>query len=46
MEPMINERLELKDGRMHVPMRPGLGSSLSEQALAWTAEKVAFGKRP
>jgi L-alanine-DL-glutamate epimerase-like enolase superfamily enzyme len=46
LEPMFNERLELKDGRMHVPNRPGLGFSLSEQALAWTAEKVAFGKRP
>ncbi|UUZ66056.1 mandelate racemase/muconate lactonizing enzyme family protein [Polaromonas sp. P1-6] len=46
LEPMFNERLELKDGRMHVPSRPGLGFSLSEQALAWTAEKAAFGKRP
>ena len=46
LEPMFNERLELKDGRMHVPTRPGLGFSLSEQALAWTAEKVEFGKRP
>lgn len=46
LEPMFNERLELKDGRMHVPDRPGLGFSLSEQALAWTADKVEFGKRP
>ena len=46
LEPMFNERLELKDGRMHVPTRPGLGFSLSEQALALTAEKAAFGKRP
>lgn len=46
LEPMFNERLELKDGRMHVPNRPGLGFSLSEQALAWTADKVAFGKKP
>lgn len=46
LEPMFNERLELKDGRMHVPNRPGLGFSLSEQALAWTADKVEFGKRP
>ena len=46
LEPMFNERLELKDGRMHVPTRPGLGFSLSEQALAWTSEKAAFGKRP
>lgn len=46
LEPMFNERLELKDGRMHVPDRLGLGFSLSEQALAWTADKVEFGKRP
>ena len=46
MEPMFNERLELKDGRMHVPTRPGLGFSLSAQALAWTADRVEFGKRP
>ena len=46
LEPLFNERLELKDGRMQVPTRPGLGFSLSEQALALTAEKAAFGKRP
>ena len=46
LEPLFNERLELKDGRMHVPTRPGLGFSLSEQALAWTADRVEFGKRP
>jgi L-alanine-DL-glutamate epimerase-like enolase superfamily enzyme len=34
------------DGRMHVPNRPGLGFSLSGQALAWMTDKVAFGKRP
>ena len=34
LEPMFNERLELKEGRMHVPTRPGLGFSLSERALA------------
>ena len=46
LEPMFNERLELKEGRMQVPTRPGLGFSLSDQALAWTAERAAFGKRP
>jgi L-alanine-DL-glutamate epimerase-like enolase superfamily enzyme len=39
-------RLQLKDGRMHVPDRPGLGFSLSEQALRWTTETQEFGKRP
>jgi L-talarate/galactarate dehydratase len=46
LEPMFNERLQIKDGRMVVPNRPGLGFSLSEQAVAWTAQKVEFGKRP
>ncbi len=45
-EPMWNERLEIRDGRMIVPNRPGLGLSLSEQARAWTAEQAEFGKRP
>lgn len=43
LEPMFNERLELRDGRMHVPNRPGLGFSLSEQARAWTTESASFG---
>jgi len=43
LEPLFNERLELKDGRMVVPTRPGLGISLSEQAFAWTRETAGFG---
>ena len=31
---------------MRVPDRPGLGLSLSEQALRWTAESAEFGQRP
>nr|WP_315595246.1 mandelate racemase/muconate lactonizing enzyme family protein [uncultured Cupriavidus sp.] len=46
LEPMFNERLELRDGRMVVPDRPGLGFSLSEQARRWTKETASFGKRP
>ncbi|MBS0341724.1 MAG: mandelate racemase/muconate lactonizing enzyme family protein [Proteobacteria bacterium] len=45
LEPLFNERLEIKDGRMIVPTRPGLGLSLSEQARAWTREVVEVGKR-
>ena len=30
------ERIEIGDGRMRVPTRPGLGLSLSEQARRWT----------
>ncbi len=46
LEPMFNERLELKNGRMQVPDRPGLGFTLSKQALAWTVDTAEFGKRP
>jgi len=46
LEPLFNERLEIKDGRMLVPTRPGLGLSLSEQAAAWTRETAEFGQRP
>jgi L-talarate/galactarate dehydratase len=46
LEPMFNERLEIRGGQMHLPSRPGLGFSLSEQARAWTADCAEFGKRP
>ncbi|GAA6120780.1 mandelate racemase/muconate lactonizing enzyme family protein [Acidovorax sp. FG27] len=45
LEPLFNERLELKDGRMQVPTRPGLGLSLSEQAARWTRASVEIGQR-
>jgi L-talarate/galactarate dehydratase len=40
LEPLFNERLELHEGRMKVPDRPGVGFSLSEQARAWTKDGV------
>ncbi|THC46314.1 mandelate racemase/muconate lactonizing enzyme family protein [Massilia sp. Mn16-1_5] len=46
LEPLFNERLELKNGRMIVPTRPGLGVSLSEQARAWNREQAEVGRRP
>jgi L-alanine-DL-glutamate epimerase-like enolase superfamily enzyme len=39
LEPLFNERLELRDGRMTVPRTPGLGLSLSDQTAAWTTER-------
>ncbi|MBR0687820.1 mandelate racemase/muconate lactonizing enzyme family protein [Bradyrhizobium manausense] len=45
LEPMFNERLQIKSGRMVVPNRPGFGFSLSEQAAAWTRESCEVGKR-
>ena len=46
LEPLFNERLTIRAGRMQLPNRPGLGFSLSEQALRWTAQSAAFGQRP
>ena len=44
LEPLFNERIEIANGRMLVPTRPGLGLSLSEQAKAWTREAAEFGR--
>lgn len=46
LEPLFNERLEIANGRMMVPTRPGLGLSLSDQARAWTRESAEIGQRP
>jgi L-alanine-DL-glutamate epimerase-like enolase superfamily enzyme len=45
LEPMFNERIEIKGGRMLVPTRPGLGISLTEQARAWTRETFEVNAR-
>lgn len=45
LEPLFNERIEIANGRMLVPTRPGLGLSLSEQARAWTRESAEVGQR-
>lgn len=45
LEPLFNERIEIANGRMLVPTRPGLGLSLSEQARAWTRERAEVGAR-
>lgn len=44
LNPLFNERLEIRDGRMIVPDRPGLGFTLSDQCRAWTHERVEFGR--
>ncbi|UVL83994.1 mandelate racemase/muconate lactonizing enzyme family protein [Pseudomonas sp. B21-028] len=46
LEPLFNERMQTRDGRMLVPTRPGLGLSLSERMAGWTANQAAFGQRP
>jgi L-alanine-DL-glutamate epimerase-like enolase superfamily enzyme len=46
LEPLFNERLEIADGRMLIPDRPGIGVTLTEQARAWTVAKQEFGIHP
>ncbi len=45
LEPLFDETLEIRDGRMVVPNRPGLGFTISEQARAWTVATHEEGKR-
>lgn len=42
LDPLFEERLETRDGRMLVPDRPGLGITFSGQAHAWTTESVTI----
>lgn len=44
LDPLFNERLETKDGRMLIPDRPGLGITISDQARAWTVDSAEFGR--
>ena len=46
LDPLFNEHLETRNGRMWVSDRPGLGFTLSEQARAWTVGTAEFGRRP
>lgn len=45
LEPLFNERIEIKDGRMLVPTRLGLGVSISERARAWTRDSIEIGNK-
>ncbi|WP_432488597.1 L-talarate/galactarate dehydratase [Kineococcus sp. SYSU DK018] len=40
LHPLFEERLEISGGRMHLSARPGLGVTISEQARAWTVDRV------
>lgn len=46
LDPLFNEHMEIKDGRMIVSNRPGLGVTLSDQLRAWTVETSEIGTRP
>jgi L-talarate/galactarate dehydratase len=38
LQPLFNEHPQIREGRMFVPNRPGLGFTLSDQARAWTRD--------
>lgn len=42
LEPLFNERLQVRDGRMLVPNRPGLGLTLSDRARTWITDRIEF----
>jgi len=42
--PLFPERLEIRDGRMWLSERPGLGVTLSEKAREWTVETITVEK--
>ncbi len=43
LEPIFDERLEIKDSRMIIPVRPGLRVNLSERARGWPVESTVVG---
>lgn len=40
LHPLFEERLEIRDGRMLIPDRPGLGVTPTDQMRAWTVDSV------
>ncbi|MDF0601967.1 mandelate racemase/muconate lactonizing enzyme family protein [Psychromarinibacter sp. C21-152] len=48
LEPLFDERLDIADGRVAVPTRPGLGLTLSSKARDWTvaSQDIGEGGRP
>lgn len=43
LAPLFDEQIEISDGQIWVPQRPGLGFTLSEQMRAHTEDTVTFG---
>jgi L-alanine-DL-glutamate epimerase-like enolase superfamily enzyme len=44
LEPLFEERIELVDGRMIVPNRPGIGLTLSDKVPGWTVGDVTIAE--
>lgn len=45
LAPLFEEQLQIRDGRMYLSSRPGLGITLAEQARAWTVASREFTTR-
>jgi L-alanine-DL-glutamate epimerase-like enolase superfamily enzyme len=45
LDPLFEERIEIRDGRMWLPERPGLGFSLSDRMRALTVGTAELGSR-
>jgi L-talarate/galactarate dehydratase len=45
LNPLFEERIDIRDGRMWVPDRPGLGFTLSDRMRALTVETTTIGGR-
>lgn len=45
LEPAFEERLEIRNGLMMIPDRPGLGLTPHEQLAGWTVAATEIGKR-
>lgn len=44
LEPLFNERLEVKDGAIPLPERAGIGLTLSERSRVWTTDRIEFAE--
>jgi L-alanine-DL-glutamate epimerase-like enolase superfamily enzyme len=44
LNPLFNERIDIHDGQMWLPDRPGLGFSMSDQMRALTKETAELGR--
>ncbi len=42
LEPLFNEHVEVRSGRVLVPDRPGLGLTVSHKAVGWTTDHIEF----
>ncbi|MFS4439527.1 L-talarate/galactarate dehydratase [Paracoccaceae bacterium GXU_MW_L88] len=45
-EPLFEERLEIRDGQMWLPRRPGFGLTLSDAARRMAQDDVTLGRMP